>query len=121
VSGATKPTARAWLDDRIDRLCNMLRQGETTTTIASALDVTRGAVSGQINRMRAARDPRVPSQIQRKPKTTGATRQLMDDLADLMAEGCPSISEAARRLGLGQSHADQLWQRIRKALGPQAR
>lgn len=44
----------------------------------------------------------------------------MDLLADEMANGCPSIVEAARRLGLTQSRADQLWQRIRRELVVQA-
>jgi hypothetical protein len=44
----------------------------------------------------------------------------MDQIADAMANGCPSISEAARRLGLTQSRTDQLWQRIRRDLGAQA-
>lgn len=50
------------------------------------------------------------------PETLAA----MNRLADTMAEGCPSISEAARRLGLTQSRTDQLWQRIRRGCGAQA-
>lgn len=53
-------------------------------------------------------------------KVSQATVAQMDRLADQMADGCPSISEAARRLGLTQSRTDQLWQRVRKGLGPQA-
>lgn len=53
-------------------------------------------------------------------KVTQETLAQMDRLADQMADGCPSISEAARRIGLSQSRADQLWQRIRKGLGAQA-
>lgn len=49
------------------------------------------------------------------------TLRTMDFLAEQMAEGCPSIAEAARRLGITQSWADQCWQRIRRGLGDQAR
>ena len=49
------------------------------------------------------------------------TLRQMDRLADLMAEGCPSITEAARQMRLTQSRADQLWQRIRRQLGSQAK
>jgi hypothetical protein len=48
------------------------------------------------------------------------SRAEMDTLADLMAEGCPSIAEAARRLGTSQTRTDQHWQRIRRDLGEQA-
>ena len=44
----------------------------------------------------------------------------MDELADLMADGCPTISEAARRMGMRQPRVHELWQRICKGLGPQA-
>ena len=36
------------------------------------------------------------------------------------AEGVATIVGAARLLGVSQSRADQLWQRIRRELGPQA-
>ena len=49
-----------------------------------------------------------------------ALRQ-MDKLAELMADGCPSIIEAAYRMRVTQSWADRLWQRIRRQLGSQAR
>lgn len=51
------------------------------------------------------------------------TQKTVDDmavLAELMATGCPSVSEGARRMGLTQSRGDQLWQRIRRELGEQA-
>jgi len=51
---------------------------------------------------------------------TDKTRQGMDDLAEAMANGAPSISAAARELHLTQSRADQLWQKIRAELGSQA-
>lgn len=43
-------------------------------------------------------------------------RQTRDALADQMADGCPSISEAARRLGIKQSLCDYHWQAIRNDL-----
>lgn len=47
----------------------------------------------------------------------GAAR---DALADLMADGCPTIAEAARRLGMSQTIADRHWQTLRRDLGEQA-
>lgn len=48
------------------------------------------------------------------------TRQAMDDLAEEMANGSPSISQAARTMRIDQRRANELWQRIRAELGPQA-
>jgi hypothetical protein len=47
------------------------------------------------------------------------TLGLMDQLAELVAEGS-SVVGAGRELGLTQSRADQLWQRIKKPMGMQA-
>lgn len=49
------------------------------------------------------------------------TRRQMDRLADLMADGCPSIVEAAYRMRIPQSTADRAWQLVRRELGKQAR
>lgn len=50
-------------------------------------------------------------------RTRDESRQARDDLAEEMANGCPSVSEAARRLRITQSRADQHWQAIKAALG----
>lgn len=52
---------------------------------------------------------------------SGKTQHQMDELADLMADGCGSIREAADRMGIGKSRVDRLWQRVRAKLGEQAR
>ena len=49
-----------------------------------------------------------------------ATVRHMDRMADLMADGCPSVTEAAYRMKLTQTEADRVWQRIRRSLGKQA-
>lgn len=49
--------------------------------------------------------------------TRDTNRQACDDLAEQMANGCPSISEAARRMRITQIRADQHWQAIKSALG----
>lgn len=46
--------------------------------------------------------------------------QARTDLAELMAEGCPTVREAARRMRLSNKRADIHWQAIRRGLGPQA-
>lgn len=50
-------------------------------------------------------------------RVSDGVRQARDDLAEEMANGCPSISEAARRMRITQSRADQHWQAIKAALG----
>lgn len=49
-----------------------------------------------------------------------ATLRQMDRLADHMADGCPSITEAAYRMRITQQTADRCWQLIRRELGKQA-
>ena len=48
------------------------------------------------------------------------TLRQMDWLADLMADGCPTIVEAAYRMRITQTAADRMWQRVRRGLGSQA-
>jgi hypothetical protein len=42
------------------------------------------------------------------------------DIAQMMADGCPSIRQAGERLGINRSQADRLWKRICADLGWQA-
>lgn len=64
-----------------------------------------------------------PVSLEHAVRTTRARRrpdkamQCRTDLAEQMAEGCPSISEAARRVRISQSRADQYWQEIKRGLG----
>jgi len=53
----------------------------------------------------------------RSYRTSDPVRQARTDLAELMANGCASISEAARTLKITQSRADQHWQAIKRGLG----
>ena len=112
-----------WPENKIDTLCAMLAQGETGTAIAEAIGLSRGAVRGKIASMERKGDSRLPAQRPRRgaaAKVQRTTIEQMDTLADLMAGGVPTIIGAARLLGVSQSRADQLWQRIRRELGPQA-
>jgi hypothetical protein len=124
-----------WSAESVATMCEMLQQGRSGTDIAKALGVGRGAVLGKAARLEREGDPRLPAnRPKRGAKTAKApealeapaplpvktTAENMDALADLLADGVKSVSEAARRLGMTQSRADQLWQRIRRALGPQA-
>lgn len=56
----------------------------------------------------------------RSYRVSDPVQQARTDLAELMANGCPSISQAARTLKITQSRADQHWQAIRRGLGEQA-
>lgn len=44
-----------------------------------------------------------------------------DRLAEQMADGCPSLVEAAHRLRLSVTDADRMWKGIVRKLGWQAR
>ena len=44
----------------------------------------------------------------------------IDRLAEHMAQGCPSLAEAARRMCISVTTSEEYWRRIRKALGAQA-
>lgn len=113
-----------WPEDTVATMCQMLAQGETGTAIAETIGLSRGAVRGKIASMERKGDPRLPAQ---RPRRGGVkvqqrtTAEHMNALADLMADGVATIVFAARLLGVSQSRADQLWQRIRRELGPQAR
>lgn len=45
----------------------------------------------------------------------------IDRLAEHMANGCPSVIEAARRMRMPIQDVEQLWTRIVRNLGTQAR
>lgn len=72
---------------------------------------------GPVSLEHAARLIRTPN---RSYRTSDPVRQARTDLAELMANGCPSISEAARTLKLKQSRCDQHGQAIKRGLGAQA-
>lgn len=124
ASEAPRPagTITYWSGEAVETLCKMLAQGETGTAIAEVIGVGRGAVRGKIASMERKGDPRLPA---RRPRRGGVkmhrtTIEQMNALADLMADGVKTISGAARLLSMQQQRADQLWQRIRRELGPQA-
>jgi len=50
----------------------------------------------------------------------GREAHLANIIAQHMAEGCPSVVEAARRMRITLSDAERLWTRIRCAMGRQA-
>lgn len=111
---------RSWDTTRISRLCEMYNAGKTMAEIGDELDATRGAVAGQISGLRANGDPRIPAQTRQRKSIGQTAAEQAAQLAELMAEGCASIAEAARRLDVSQQWADKLWQRIKRELGPQA-
>lgn len=52
-----------------------------------------------------------------KPLTGEAS---LNALADLMADGCPTIAVAAKRMGISGLAAHAMWDRIKYQLGIQA-
>lgn len=103
---------------RADAIVRLFAAGETSGHIAQLLGCTRNSVMGTIHRLRAAGDPRVPparkANMGRAPRLT-----LTDRLAEHVAEG-QTIAGAGWKLGLTVSGANQLWDGICRALGPQA-
>lgn len=109
-----------WTDGRIDQACSAIRAGSTYEQIGELMGTTKSAITGLVMRLRNAGDARLPA-IARRPRGVAAKAQgQIGVLAELMAEGCASISAAAIEMGISQSRADQLWQRIRADLGEQA-
>lgn len=47
--------------------------------------------------------------------------RLADKRADHMADGCPTLSEAAYRMRLPLAQVERIWAGIRRGLGRQAR
>ena len=80
------------------------------------MTVDRDPCAGLVSLTEAAR----VLTARRSYRVSDPVRQARADLAELMAEGCPSISQAARTLKITQSRCDQHWQAIRRELGPQA-
>lgn len=110
-----------WTEDRVELACGRIRGGSTYEQIAADMGTTKSAITGLAMRLRNAGDKRLPA-IARRPFGTRAKAQgQIAELAELMAEGCPSIVTAAQEMGITRSWADQLWQRIRSDLGEQAR
>ncbi len=110
-----------WTPDRIDQACARIRAGSVYEQIATDMGTTKSAITGLVMRLRNAGDERLPA-IARKPFGTRAKAQgQIAVLAELMAEGCASITDAAREMAVTRSWADQLWRRIRADLGDQAR
>jgi hypothetical protein len=54
------------------------------------------------------------------PKNRRPSRAQMNALADCLAEGAPSIADAARQLGMAERTANRLFHQIRAQLGWQA-
>ena len=71
--GRKRVNNKTWPAARVERLCAMLSAGDTVDTIAAALEVGRGAVTGQMFRMRQMGDARLP-EIKRGRKASSTPR-----------------------------------------------
>jgi hypothetical protein len=110
-----------WTPERITDACARINAGSVYEQIAADMGTTKSAITGLVMRLRNAGDDRLPV-IARKPFGTRAKAAgQIATLAELMAEGCASVTLAAAEMGITRSWADQLWQRIRADLGDQAR
>lgn len=111
-----------WTDDMDARLCRLLADGHTGGQIGEALGVGRSAVSGRINRLREAGDPRVRPAAPSPIRWLTATRALapIDAVAEAMAAGCPTLEIAADRLRMPIADVRHHWRRICAKLGAQA-
>ncbi|MCI1143074.1 hypothetical protein MOP88_13520 [Sphingomonas sp. WKB10] len=108
-----------WTDGRIDEACSAIRAGSTYEQIGELMGTTKSAITGLVMRLRNAGDARLPQSL------AGPAASLQGPRPDRCScrtdgRGCASISAAAIEMGISQSRADQLWQRIRAELGEQA-
>ncbi len=62
------PPSAGWTDDRVERLRNLWRDGQSATTVARALGVTRNAVVGKVHRLGLSGDGRHAAAQVRPPK-----------------------------------------------------
>lgn len=90
----------------------ILREGwvadHSCREIASRLGCSFNSVSSRARRLDLAARP---------SPVRPDWRQARDDLAEEMANGCPTLSEAARRLHIAQNRAAEHWARIKQDLG----
>lgn len=110
-----------WTAPAVDQLCRLKAAGKTSGAIAEQLGVSRNAVMGQIHRLRAAGDKRVPpagegAAVPKRP----AKRPLVERLAELMAKKDPPFALAAYELGATRQQIDAAWALILDDLGWQA-
>lgn len=110
-----------WSETAVDQLCRLKAQGKTSGAIAEQLGVSRNAVMGQIHRLRAAGDKRVPPAgtspaVPKRP----AKRPLVERLAELMALRDPTFASAANQLGVSRQQVHAAWALIVDDLGWQA-
>lgn len=64
MTDTTRPprvNSRTWAPERIQQMCDLIAKGQSFTDVAEAMGVSRSAVSGQVDRMRIRRDPRLPT------------------------------------------------------------
>ena len=118
--GAVRTNSRSWSDDKIDRLCALRATNMSTGDIAHLIGETRNAVAGQLHRMQQAGDPRVPPPMPKGQRRRSTSLGPLDRLAELMAEGCPTLAQASRTLNTPVFIVQAQWGRICAALGPQA-
>lgn len=102
-----------WTFARDEQLQALWAAGTPCRAIGEALGCSFNAVTGRARRLDL---PGRPSPVT-GTRRADAARQARTDLAEEMANGCPTVSEAARRLCLTQSRADQHWQAIKNGLG----
>ncbi len=114
-------TGIRWTPDRIEVACASIRAGTVYEQIATELGTTKSAITGLVMRLRNAGDTRLPASARQPYGKRAKTKGQIAILAEAMAGGCASVSDAAIKMGITRSWADQLWQRIRTDLGEQAR
>jgi hypothetical protein len=71
--------------------------------------------------MREAGDPRLPAERRTRMLAGDGRRRQMNRLAEIMAEGAPSLVHAAAEMRVTVIRAEELWKSIRRGLGAQAR
>lgn len=112
-----------WTAAQVARLCELKSAGKTNGQVAAELRLSRNAVAGQIGRLRAKSDGRMPPKspdaaqlFAAKPK-----RSLDDRLAELMElrTPTPTLAMAAYQLGVAYPLVEAAWARICAGLGKQ--
>ncbi|TCP30728.1 GcrA family cell cycle regulator [Sphingomonas sp. BK235] len=113
-----------WTEQQVDQLCRLKAAGKTNGQVAEAMGLSRNAVAGQINRLRAKGDKRISPAAPTAAAehfARKASRSIDDRLAELMELRSPTLQHAAFQLGVSLRVVEDAWDRILATKGDQAR
>lgn len=110
-----------WTPEQIDTVCAMLAQQATLSEIGAHFGVTKLAISGLVNRMKLANDPRLPANrnTREKPRPRNVLAAAVDRFAEALSQDM-GVEQAGAAIGVGRGAAWKYFGVLRKKYGWQA-